>query len=114
MQLGTWGTEFSDRLDVATNDSVMVKHRISAFYGTELETILRANDIHHIIVMGVATQLAVEATVRDAHDRDYLVTVISDACETIDQACQENALAFLKQIATVTTSVQLTKNTTES
>lgn len=104
LQLNTWGTEFCEELDVNESDIIITKHRVSAFYATDLETILRANQIQHLILVGVATNNAVELTAREAHDRDYLVTVIADACETVNNEEQQASLSFLARIATVTTA----------
>lgn len=80
LQLGTWGTAFREDLDVRADEPVIVKSRIGVFYGTQLETLLRAQRIEHIVLAGVSTGHAIEAAVRDAHDRDYRVTVLSDCC----------------------------------
>lgn len=105
--LNSWGTEFIESLDVSQEDAVLIKHRISPFYATKLESILTANQIDTIIIMGVATNMAVEAAARDAHDRDYKVIIISDACETSEQLDHEAALKSLSRIADIKTSEQL-------
>ncbi len=80
LQLGTWGTEFHRNIDIQAHDLVITKHRVSAFYATALEAFLRAHQITHLLITGVSTDLAVQTTAREAHDRDYQVTLISDAC----------------------------------
>lgn len=62
------------------NDMVIGKFRISAFSGNELEIILRTQGIEQLVLTGLATSGAVLTTVRDAADRDYQITVLSDAC----------------------------------
>ncbi len=103
LALGTWGTEFAEGLDVLPTDSVVVKHRISAFYGTSLEAILRANHIEVVVLIGVSTTWAVEATARDAHDRDYQVIVVEDACAARTDEDHRNALKNIGAIARVMT-----------
>lgn len=61
-------------------DVVVQKHRVSAFTGTDLDQILRANDIHTLVLFGIATSGVVLSTVLDASDRDYLPVVIADCC----------------------------------
>ena len=90
-------------MPVCDEDMIVVKHRVSAFYGTDLEVILRANKIEHLIICGVATNNAVELTAREAHDRDYKVTIASDATETLNDHEQQASLNFLRKIATVVT-----------
>ncbi len=99
-----WGSQFCDSLSRQESDIEIIKHRVSAFYGTDLDLILRANKIEQLILVGVATNNAVELTAREAHDRDYHVTIISDACETSDDNAQQASLNFLSRIANVTTT----------
>ncbi len=103
LKLGTWGTEFHPDLDVQPNDHIVIKHRISALYGSNLEPYLRANRIEHVIVCGVATDLVVESTVRELGDRDYKVTVISDACNTSSDQKQAASLNAMTRFATIQT-----------
>lgn len=79
-QLGTWGTEIHPELEVRAGDVQVIKHRVSPFYSTTLTAQLRAGGIERIYCSGVSTQAVVQATVRDAHDRDYDVVVIEDGC----------------------------------
>lgn len=78
--LDSWGTDFHQDLAFHPDDFVIIKKRISAFYGTPLDLFLRANRIEHLFFAGVSTDLAIQTTVREAHDRDYQVTLLSDAC----------------------------------
>lgn len=102
LALAGWGTDFVEGLDVQPSDTVVVKHRISAFYGTPLEAILRANRIERLVLTGVSTTWAVESTARDAHDRDYQVTVVQDACAARSDEDHGHALKNLAAIASVT------------
>ncbi|MGP1614374.1 MAG: cysteine hydrolase family protein, partial [Pollutimonas bauzanensis] len=79
-KLGAWGTEIHPALDVQPGDIQVVKHRVSPFYATTLEAALKAQKIERIFCSGVSTQAVVQATVRDAHDRDYQVVVLEDCC----------------------------------
>lgn len=79
-KLGSWGTEIHPDLEQLPGDIHVIKHRVSPFYSTTLEAQLRAQGIARIYCSGVSTQAVVQATVRDAHDRDYEVIVLEDAC----------------------------------
>ncbi|MDO8280356.1 MAG: cysteine hydrolase [Burkholderiaceae bacterium] len=79
-KLGGWGTEIHPDIAPQPGDVQVVKHRVSSFYSTTLMAQLRAAGIERIYCSGVSTQAVVQATVRDAHDRDYDVVVIEDAC----------------------------------
>ena len=65
LQLGTWATQFHPMMDVHDNDLVITKHRVSMVYATKLETILRANNIEHIVLFGVSTDNVIETSVRE-------------------------------------------------
>lgn len=100
---GHWGSEFFAEL-APLHDSpreFAFKHnRISAFYGTELEALLRLLDAKQLVIAGIATHSVVESTVRDAADRGYEVTVAADACAAAGTA-HDNALASMRLIAEV-------------
>jgi nicotinamidase-related amidase len=67
------------------NDIVIHKKRISAFSGSELEVVLRALGINHLVLTGVSTSGIVLSTLREAADKDYMVTVLSDGCTDTDE-----------------------------
>jgi len=104
LQISEWGGQFCDTLERHKNDVEIIKHRVSAFYGTDLDLILRANKIAKLILTGVGTNNAVELTAREAHDRDYAVTIISDATECADDDAKNASLKFLSRIAKITTT----------
>lgn len=65
-------------------DIVVVKHRVSAFAGTDLELILRAKQIDTIVLFGISTSGVVLSTLLEANDADYRVVVIADCCADLD------------------------------
>lgn len=101
LQLNTWGTELHQKLDFQSNDIVIVKHRVSAFYATGLETFLRANQAQQLYICGVSTDMTVQTTAREAHDRDYKVVIIEDACGAMTKELHENTIKSLEQISTI-------------
>ena len=106
--LDSWGGAFCESLNRELTDVSIIKHRVSAFYGTELDLMLRANRIERLILCGVSTNNAVELTAREAHDRDYHVTVVTDACETNTDEEQKASLHFLSRIAQLSTLNEIT------
>ena len=60
-------------------DKIIVKHRYSAFYNTDLETVLRCAKIEDLVITGIMTNLCCESTARDAYYRDYRVFFLADA-----------------------------------
>jgi nicotinamidase-related amidase len=66
------------------NDIVVTKRRVSAFAGSDLEVILRSLGITRMVLCGIATSGVVLSTVREAADKDYQLTVLSDGCADMD------------------------------
>jgi len=67
------------------DEVVVTKHRVSAFAGTDLDMILRANGIDTLILTGVATSGVVLSTLRHAADADYRLLVVGDCCSDRDE-----------------------------
>ena len=79
----------SPALGPEPSDLVVTKHRISAFTGTDLEMILRAQEITTLVLFGIATSGVVLSTLLDACDADYRPIVISDCCADRDAELHE-------------------------
>ncbi|CAD6543218.1 Peroxyureidoacrylate/ureidoacrylate amidohydrolase RutB [Paraburkholderia hiiakae] len=107
-KLGTWGTEVHPDLGQQSGDFDIVKHRVSPFYATSLEAILRARGIRRIYCSGISTNAVVQASVREGHDRDYPMTVLEDCCCAITADEHENAIAGLRRFCTLSTSRDVT------
>lgn len=105
--MGGWGTEFFTEVAPLQTETVITKHRVSAFYATELELLLRTQGIKELYLCGVATDMVVESTARDAHDRDFSVFVIEDACIAAKREDHINSLAAMKKIATIIAAVDI-------
>lgn len=81
---GEKGTEIFAELAPLDSEIVIKKHRYSAFYGTDLDIVLRGSGIRTVIVSGVTTENCCHATARDALFHDYEVVFLSDATGTFD------------------------------
>ncbi len=79
-KLGGWGTETHPDLGQIREDFDIVKHRVSPFYATSLEAILSARGITRIYCSGISTNVVVQATIREGHDRDYEMILLEDCC----------------------------------
>ena len=64
---------------------IVVKRRISAFTRSDLEVILRAQNIRQLVLTGISTSGVVLSTVREAADKDYLISVLADCCADMDE-----------------------------
>lgn len=72
------------QLQVQPGDIVIDKKRFSAFAGSNLDLILHANGIQHLVLAGVRTAGVILSTLRLAADTDYRVTVLADCCADPD------------------------------
>ncbi|WP_254533221.1 cysteine hydrolase family protein [Natrinema gelatinilyticum] len=93
----TKGAELVPEIDRRESDVLITKHRYSGFYNTPLETYLSTNDVRHLLVAGVSTDVCVESTVRDACNRGYEVTVLTDCTAASRPDVQEGTLGRLQK-----------------
>ena len=71
-------------LDIQDDDILLNKPKFGAFYGTDLETMLRYRGIDTVIITGIATNICCESTAREAVVRDFRVFFLSDGTATYD------------------------------
>jgi len=81
---GDEGMEFIDELHPRKGELSIMKHRYSAFKGTDLDMLLRAHEIKTVIPTGVSTNVCVESTLREAFELSYYVCVPEDGCASWD------------------------------
>lgn len=111
--LNSWGTEFHSHIQVAKEDLVVIKHRVSAFYATDLEVILRSEGIDTLVIAGASTNMAVEAAAREAHDRDYRVVILEDVCGAYDENWHHFSLQVMSRFSKVISVKELDGLTNE-
>ncbi|WP_343499726.1 isochorismatase family cysteine hydrolase [Achromobacter denitrificans] len=73
----------------------------SAFFNTQLDWVLRRAGIANVVIAGIVTNGGVASTARDAHMRDYHVSVLADGCAAPTPAMHDAALADLRTVADV-------------
>ncbi len=78
--VGTWGYQFIDEIKPHPEDLIIDKPKYSAFFGTNLDINLRTYNVKYLIFTGIATNVCVESTLRDAYYHQYWPILISDAC----------------------------------
>lgn len=78
------GSDLHPDLDRHDGDVVVVKKRVSAFTGSDLEVLLRAAEVDTLVLAGIATSGVVLSTLRQAADLDYRLTVLADGCRDGD------------------------------
>ena len=93
---GTWGAEFYEGISPLPSERVVIKHRYSAFINTDLNTVLKAKGIQSVLTTGVATNVCVETTARDAYMFDYYVTMIEDCAAAYDPRLHDITLENIR------------------
>lgn len=107
-KLGTWGTEVHPALAPQPGDYDIVKHRVSPFYGTRLEPILRANGIGRIYISGVSTSGVVLSGAKEGHDRDYEMFVLEDCCAALTDEQHNAVIEQMNRMTTILSSKDVT------
>jgi nicotinamidase-related amidase len=86
------------------NEIVVTKRRVSAFSGSDLQVVLRAQEVNHIVLAGIATSGVVLSTLREAADMDYEITVLSDCCfdkdEEVHRVLMEKVFPMQSEVIT--------------
>jgi ureidoacrylate peracid hydrolase len=95
---GTWGTEIIDELKPKPGEMTIIKRRFSAFVGTELDMMIKTFDIRYLIFVGVATNICVESSLRDASQLQYLPVLVSDGVAASPASRQESSVANIREI----------------
>jgi len=91
-----WTSEILDAVAPEPGDIVIEKLRWDAFFGTELENILRNLDVQRLIIAGLQTNVCVETTSRTALMKNFIVAVPEDAVSTDGKSLHENGLDSLR------------------
>lgn len=97
---GSRGVAVLPEFAPAESDIIVEHSRISAFHGSDLLSVLIGNGIETVAITGVATNVAVDHTTRDAAQYGYRTVLIEDCCCSSDPAYHEAALKSLRIIAT--------------
>jgi len=94
---GTERVEIIKELDFQPKKDILIKkNKISPFFKTKLEQILRKLNVKELIITGILTNLCVRSCVSDAYDRDYRIIVIKDTCVAFSDKIQKFTFRDLK------------------
>ncbi|HVO16089.1 MAG TPA: cysteine hydrolase [Alphaproteobacteria bacterium] len=101
---GSWGADFF-MLEPRAGEPIVDKHHYSGFVGTRLDEILRQHRIETLILVGVATNVCVDSTLRDGFFRGYYIVLLEDCVGSNSAAGHAGTLATVRNnIGVVTTS----------
>jgi ureidoacrylate peracid hydrolase len=103
---GGWDYEIVDALAPQPGDIRVHKTRYSAFFNSQLDSILRARGIRNLVFVGIATNVCVESTLRDGFHLEYFGVMLEDAThhlgpEFLQRATIYNVETFFGWVSTV-------------
>jgi nicotinamidase-related amidase len=78
------GFEIHKNVEPISNEKIITKEEVNSFQGTDLLEYLRSNNINRLVIIGMQTQMCLEAAVRAAYDYGFECVVVQDACATRD------------------------------
>ena len=96
LRIGTWGYDILDGLGATAEDRYIHKNRLSAFYGSNLEIVLRGLGATTVLFAGVLTNQCVAATSKDAYFRDIKPIVVEEATGTTMPHLHEPAIEMIR------------------
>lgn len=96
---GSRGIEFIDDFRPTADEPIVVKHRFSAFRDTNLDLLLRSNEIRTVVIAGQTTNCCVESTAREVAMRDYNLVVAED-CVAVKDMHEHLHVASLETMGT--------------
>jgi gluconolactonase len=102
---GTWGAAPVPGLEAQPGDHIVRKMRMSAWEGTSLETVLKAEGRDILIETGAWTNMSIEHTARTGADKGYVMIIPEDACSTMNADWHRAAINYaLQNVSVVTTT----------
>jgi ureidoacrylate peracid hydrolase len=93
---GSWDAQVLDIIQPLADEIIIPKTASSVFNSTNIDYILRNLGVDYLILAGLVTDQCVESAVRDACDKGYLVTLVTDACATYSQERHDASLRAIK------------------
>jgi nicotinamidase-related amidase len=86
------GFEIHKNVEPLSNEKVITKQEVNCFQGTDLSEYLKSNNITRLVIIGMQTQMCVEAAIRAGHDLGFECIVIPEACATRDVMFKNNVV----------------------
>ncbi len=107
MAIGSKEREIAEAVKPQSDDIVLEKHTPSIFIGTNFEYLMRNRGITTLIFTGVATEIGIESSARDASNRGFYPVVVSDCVSSPDKAAHERSLENMAKILVVEKSANI-------
>lgn len=107
LQPGTPEAQIHETVAPAQNDIVMDKHTASMFIGTHFESMMRNRGIETLLFTGIATEMGIASSARDAGNRGFYTVVVKDAVSSMDEKMHHGCLKILARIVLVEPSQKI-------
>ena len=106
---GTWGGEIHEEVKPLPGETRVGKFIVSSFARSRLDDLLKEKGISDLLLTGVATNMVVEATTRDAFDRGYSVIIAEDAVASFSDEAHQFAIGILRMFADVVSTDEVVR-----
>jgi nicotinamidase-related amidase len=110
MAPGSKEREISDAVKPEKSDILLDKAAASIFIGTNFENMMRNRGITTLLFTGIATEIGVESSARDASNRGFYPVIVSDCVSSMDKDAHERSLKNLEKLAIVKSSGEIMKS----
>jgi ureidoacrylate peracid hydrolase len=91
---GTWDYDLVEELKPQPGDILVPKTRYSGFLNTNMDSVLRARGIRNLVFVGIATNVCVESSLRDAFHLEYFGVMLSDATHHLGPPIMQEASIY--------------------
>ncbi|MGV3769452.1 MAG: hydrolase [Sphingobium phenoxybenzoativorans] len=103
----SYWAELVPKLNIKDGDIIVTKRQWGAFYGTDLEMHLRRRGIKTIILTGIATNIGVESTARDAYERGFDQIFVEDATSALNAEAHKHSFTLFGRMGRVRSTEQV-------
>jgi nicotinamidase-related amidase len=110
MTLGSREREIAEAVKPLKGDIVLDKPTASIFIGSNFENLMRNRGINTLIFTGIATEIGIDSSARDASNRGFYPVVVSDCVSSADKDAHERSLKNLERLVIVETSENILKS----
>jgi nicotinamidase-related amidase len=110
MSPGSKEREIPEALQPEKGDMILDKPTASIFIGTNFEYMMRSRGITTLIFTGIATEIGIESSARDASNRGFYPVVVFDCVSSMDKDAHERSLRNLDKIVIVKNSTEILKS----
>jgi nicotinamidase-related amidase len=110
MEPGSKEREIPEMIKPQNTDIVLEKSTASIFVGTDFESMMRNRNITTLLFTGIATEMGIESSARDASNRGFYPVVVSNCVSSFDKEAHDRSLMTMEKLCIVETSGNVIKN----